>query len=414
MKKLLLLLAWFSISITGLDAQVSARPTNFTTSTSRSEFISYLKDTTISLALQQPLNKIVESQWKGAFWAMELINFQHDSVSQKLRYLLTHYSQYSDGFKRSLLEVVYALYPTSFQTLIATIAYREQDSKRFAMCMAYLKRISTNNQQRVALQNTIIKQFPNWKEDPILFSLYHDIQPAVQSLPSFKDLMAFYKGKKMIYSFQRPNRNYAGIAIIQNEEGNLVRDENGKIRFFEQFARSSSNLPWYITNGNTPQGIFVLTDTATSDNSFIGPTPNFQTQLPFESSVKTFTHEADSGKWSYDIYNSLLPESWRNYAPIQHAYFAGKAGRTEIIAHGTCIDPSYYRDQIYYPYTPSMGCLTGKEIWNPDGTIAYSAQLAMVNAWLQTPGTKGYLIVIHLEDKNETVQLAEIEKLLNE
>jgi len=89
-------------------------------------------------------------------------------------------------------------------------------------------------------------------------------------------------------------------------------------------------------------------------------------------------------------------------------------GRTEIIAHGTTIDPEYFKDKPFYPLTPTMGCLCAKELWNPtSGHPLVSEQLNLVNTWLSTPGKKGYLYVINVDDRHEPVTRAEVETWVN-
>ena len=65
----------------------------------------------------------------------------------------------------------------------------------------------------------------------------------------------------MIYSFQRWNRDYPGMAIIQNGDGSFARDSLGNLLIFQQLARSASDLPYFITSGSTPQGIFSVQGT---------------------------------------------------------------------------------------------------------------------------------------------------------
>ena len=98
---------------------------------------------------------------------------------------------------------------------------------------------------------------------------------------------------------------------------------------------------------------------------------------------------------------------------MTEAWNAGKAGRTEIIAHGTTIDPDYYKGRPFYPLTPSQGCLTAKEIWNvTTGHLLVSEQLNLVSAFMSTPGTKGYLYVINLDDQQKPVTREELEALV--
>jgi len=106
----------------------------------------------------------------------------------------------------------------------------------------------------------------------------------------------------------------------------------------------------------------------------------------------------------------LLPPDWRDHSPMMEAWSAGYAGRTEIIAHGTTIDPEYFRDKPFYPLTPTMGCLCAKELWNPTtGHPLVSEQLNLVSAYLSTPGRKGYLYVINIDGRRMPVSRTEVE-----
>ena len=124
----------------------------------------------------------------------------------------------------------------------------------------------------------------------------------------------------VVYSFQRKNRNFPGMVMVRNKDGAFIKDAPGKYFAVPQLARSCSNMPGYITNGNTPQGIFKIFGFANSKSIFIGPTTNIQMVLPYEHS----TDVDDSVTRSLgDNYRSLLPASWKNYYPIFEAYYAG-------------------------------------------------------------------------------------------
>ena len=219
---------------------------------------------------------------------------------------------------------------------------------------------------------------------------------------------------KRIYSFQRWNRDYPGLAIIQNANGSFARDANGKLLVFEQLARSASNLPYFLTNGSTPQGAYSIQGTEVSHNNFIGPTPNIQLVMPNETDSLFWHSIYDSTKDKFNNYLSLFPPNWQQYQPITESFVAGKIGRTEIIAHGTTIDPDYFKDKPYFPLTPTMGCLCAKEDWNIfNGKFLQSDQFNLVNTFVSTPGKKGYLIVINLDDQKKAVSSEELERIVN-
>jgi hypothetical protein len=137
--------------------------------------------------------------------------------------------------------------------------------------------------------------------------------------------------------------------------------------------------------------------------------------MPHEKSWEKYFHQPfDSTLDSVQLYKDLLPLSWRNYSPMNEAWEAGKIGRTEIIAHGTTIDPEYFKDKPYYPLTPTMGCLCAKEVWNiTSGKLLVSEQFNLVTTYTATPGYKGFLFVINLDDQQKAVTREEIEKWVN-
>ncbi len=220
----------------------------------------------------------------------------------------------------------------------------------------------------------------------------------------------------MIYSFQRWNRDYPGLAVVQNGDGTFARDSHGKLLLFQQLARSASGLPYFITAGNTPQGIYSVQGTGISHNNLIGPTPNLQMLLPFENNLLYWHQLPDSTATFLQNYTLLLPADWRNYLPMLEAVQAGAAGRTAIIAHGSTIDPDYFKDKPFFPLTPTLGCLSTQENWNIyTGKLLQSDQFDFVNTYLaREEDEAGYLLVINLDDKQAPVSRQEIEKMVNE
>jgi hypothetical protein len=147
---------------------------------------------------------------------------------------------------------------------------------------------------------------------------------------------------------------------------------------------------------------------------FIGPTPYIHSRLPHEVSLDDYMRRNDGGdaaKWSRVDYELLLPESWREDLSIFEAYEAGRAGRSEIIVHGTTINPAFYEGASYYPMTPSLGCLCTIEIWSEDdGTAIRSDQRELVEAWEALPGADrgGVLVVLELAPEARPVELADV------
>ncbi len=89
-------------------------------------------------------------------------------------------------------------------------------------------------------------------------------------------------------------------------------------------------------------------------SNFIGPTANIQLSMPVETSLQNFFNDSTISDtiWNIDYYKKLIPEDLKSYLPLYYSYYAGLAGRTEIIAHGTTIDPGFYANKPYFPLTP--------------------------------------------------------------
>lgn len=372
---------------------------------------------TINKNLSLPLTPDTEENWIDAFNAIELTRYTSPWIESKIRSAFNDIVLRTVDFQKSLVEIAYSNYPAALNKEIIQLSSIAQDAKLYAMCVEYLVASGANisaSKKEVKLRltkdpgNAILQQLCNRLNSP----------GAKEQLPSIKDLLKhpFFDTAVVVFSFQRKNRNYPGITIIRDTAGQFVKDDYGNIFTVTQLARSITNLPGYISNGNTPQGIFRMFGTAVSKSAFIGPTPNIQLTMPVETSIWHFMNDSSIADtvWSIDWYKKLLPDSWKNYLPFYEVYYAGKAGRTEIIAHGTTVDPTYYKGQPYYPLTPTLGCLCTKELWSAeDGSRQESDQQRLMDALQKAGGANGYYIVIELNDQQKPITPEEILTFIN-
>lgn len=414
MKKVLILLFLFNAV---LFAQLNPLDiySKITTKEARKEFT----ENQIKL-IENTFNSIPDSidyeKFSSAFWAMELINYKTDNIKEKLDKVLENYSNYPISFKRSLLQIIYSMYPLQYFKPLSNILFTETNDKLFAMCANYLIRMGYD---KIELKKIMVNNFPKYNESPILFMLSYNLEEPALVKPSIKDLIKhnIKTNYPIIYSFQRKNRDYQGIAVIKMVNGKLLKKSNNVPFYIKQLARAVTNLPGYITNGNTPQGIFSIQKFGNSTNKFIGPTPTIELVLPYEVSPILYFNDSllTNNEWTYDMYKNMLPVSWQNYTPIFEAYYAGKAGRNEIISHGTTVDPTYYKNAPFFPNTPTYGCLCASEVWNPTtGQLIQSDQLELDNAIINYGFPKGFLIVVELDDQEKDVTLEEVVKLFEE
>jgi hypothetical protein len=419
MKTLLLAVA-IILSLEG-SAQVILEPvhSDFVLYQRRIDFDKYMRAQTVNAAFAQPLDSNSEEKYREACWAISQFLLRSPEIKKGFRTLFTGYSTLEEETKRALLEAVYGVYPGEYKADISKLIRNESSPKLFAMQAAYLYRLDQTMINTSYLHALMVQQFSSYKDYPVLEELEKYLQShhqlVVQPTPGFASLFDYRKqsGQKTIYSFQRWNRDFPGLAIIQNQDGNFAKDSAGKLLVFQQLARSASDLPYFLTNGSTPQGIYSIQGTAVSRNNLIGPTPNIQLVMPGEADSIFWHSSYDTTQTPLVNYLNLLPDSWRSYTPMTESFYAGKIGRTEIIAHGTTIDPDYYKDKPFYPLTPTMGCLCAKENWNIfNGTLLQSDQLNLSRTFLSTAGSMGYLIVINLDNQQKPVDVREIEKLV--
>jgi hypothetical protein len=370
---------------------------------------------TITKNLSLPLNEETEDNWIDAFWGMELLRYQSPWAEGRIYIAFDSIEKRSIGFQRALLELVYTNYPTGFTRQVTALQNVTGNARIFAMCSEYQ---FLNNKNLLAGlkpedKKTFLIKTP--QDDAVINQMIDHLQniPLQKNTKILAAITSpyFLRGHTILYSFQRKNRNYPGLAMIRDSVGNFIQDDYGNTFSVPQLARSISNLPGYLTNGNTPQGIFRMHGFDTSSTTFIGPTTNIQLTMPFETSIPHFLMDSSitDKSWSEDWYKKLLPANLTYFKPLYESFFAGKTGRTEIIAHGTTVDPEYYSGQLYYPQTPTMGCLCTKEIWSEtDGRRLQSDQLRLVTALQKAGGANGYCLVIEIDDEQKPVSLNDI------
>jgi len=374
-----------------------------------------LVQNSINKNLSSSITDATEEDWQGAFWALELLQYKSLWVNGRIDTAAELMHSRSEAFQRATLELLYGNYPDKYYQPVKLLLMQTSNAKIFAMCAVYILNsghadedvnfLSVKTKQQLALQpgNAILEQ--------LLYQLENFKKPAKPvSLDGLlqKD---FLPGKVLVFSFQRNNRDFPGLVMVRDANGNFIKDSSGLYFSVPQLGRSSSSLPGYLTNGNTPEGIFRMKGYDVSTNGFIGPTVNVQLTMPFEKDAKHFYADSTNtdSTWNINDYRNLLPKDLKAYYPMYQSYYAGKAGRTEIIIHGTTINPAYYTAAPYYPLTPTMGCLTSKEIWNEQtGQRTDSDQQKLINALIPAGGAQGYAIVININDEQRPVLLYDI------
>lgn len=408
-----------------------------------------------------------ERLWQRALYIATYVP-PSDLSREGVRKALQASDRMPEEFQRMAMEAAYGVDPRAFLVEMATVADTTTDSKHFAMATLYLSRALSDEAgtRRDSLQR-LQERFPQWPSDPILTMLHFDLcreqGPAAQNAsdpittactaateaarmrPPLDDLFStrFAPGYPVVYSLQRPDRSWPGLALVRRPDGRFHRNPDGTLFHITHLARSRTDLPGYITNGNTPQGIFSVQGLGRSRLLAIGETPYLHLFLPNETSPARWFHNPALGQteWRQELYRQLLPEpapsesatapmaaplSWRDYFPFYTAWYAGAAGRYDILAHGTTVDLSRYIGRSWFPNAPTSGCLCAKELWDEEtGHALVSDQLALVHAWLEASGIRvpreegqgvltlqdkgpgGFLAVVELDNKPQPVTLDE-------
>jgi hypothetical protein len=368
---------------------------SFASKKSRENLMIKVKDSIIKTEADKFLNN-EKINWNSYAWATTLIIDNSSQNYAVLKKALTGYQQFSKPELQKIFESVFACFPNDFVNEIKVIAENESESEKvFASAINYL---AQNNKDVDYLLKTKFKN----NDKPILQALRNQFLTSYKPI-SFKELKKliefnFDKKSKFLYSIQHQNRDKIGRVFIQNVDGKLARKE-GKVIVISQLARSATNLPVYITNGNTPIGVYRINNLSISDNLFIGPTKSFAAYLPFECLPALFFNDS-SKEFSLYNYLSFFPKEIRKNLSLQQSYWAGKAGRSEIYFHGTTIDQNLYIGKEFYGQTPSLGCLCTSEVWNNEGKLISSDQQKLVDTWMRSGDEKGFAYVLELKDSD--------------
>ena len=415
MRVLIILLSFLSVNCFAQETVIFKDATK----AKRDNLSRHLNNTTITKNLSLLLSDSTEENWQDAFYAIALLQNKNPQIDRKINMAVADVMNRSVSFQRALLEILYDMYSGLYLKEIKLLLNTTADAKLFAMCGEYLLKSVKSPAEKNQLLVLARKKASQDMQGPHLEQLIFSITSSgkAMAVPSVHTLLTknYLKGNVLLISFQRKNRNYPGLALVRDSSGNFIKDESGSVLAVPQLARSIYNLPGYISNGNTPEGIFRMDGFDVSRLSMIGPTTNVQLTMPLEYHAHHFYRDSTlpDSIGSIQLYKKLLPKNFTNYYPIQQSFFAGKAGRTEIIAHGTTVDPAYYTGLLYHPFTPTMGCLCTIEMWSPtDGRRTKSDQQVLASAIAVAGGPYGYAIVINIDDAKGPVQIDDIKPYL--
>lgn len=361
------------------------------------------------------VSKIDESFLRQALYKAELTLDRSELVRNGILNCFQNFNNFSNETKKGIFLAAKACFPNKFIDEVFKLYNRVRDPEIFAYSALYLLDSEYGITNAVTVLAKTKDMFGSSLNDPFVKNLIEDLDERIAgtvNTPELRDLLAhdFQKGKTIIYSLHRKSRKNPGITIIKKPDGKFVRNDDGSIFYIKQLAVSASAYPGYLKGGNTPQGIFSIQAFYVSETEDIGPTPCVLTRIAFEKPVNVFYHNKNqNSKWSIKDYTNLLPESWQNYFPLQQAYYAGQFGRRLIVMHGSVDDPEFYKNESYFPLTPTRGCISSTEVWSEEtGKCLESDQVKLMNAFFSTKQLYGFLIVADLDNQNKPVAIEEI------
>lgn len=214
-----------------------------------------------------------------------------------------------------------------------------------------------------------------------------------------------YKDTVRLFLFCRENRDFPCLFVMKDIFGNIVK-ENGKVWSLPALAKSARNIPYYKTNGQTPNGVHTIDS--------VMPEANRQTAFGKFRRVMLDWIPKSQGELNT---KHFLPKSHTQLNWWKRANIARDAGRLYLRIHGTGRlndEPS----SSYFPHMPTSGCISTRE--GKYGAIRYTDQRKVLDKLMDAsqlkpvysnePNIKGILYVVNIDDQKKSVKLLDLKK----
>ena len=338
----------------------------WTTAAARAAQRSEVRNRSIEGNFGLPLTPEYEGRWQSFLGAVKWTSDRRPEVLAEVRRRLTMPPLETTATARAVevqrlaMETAHGLFPVELEEEMRRIFLTDYDAKRVAMAGAWLRRKDGSPGQRESLAAALRGRFSAWQAEPRFLALVTELEAPRQQFiaqrPPLADLLkAPFDGRPVVFSFQRVDRSWLGRAVVRHGSGRFVVEPDGSRFSVTQFALSASGLPGTLTNGNTPCGIFEITKVSTTRNT------RHRSHGDTRSLACLWSMTPSGPRRVTAVVAACLEKWW----PIREAWWAGQAGRNEILAHGTAIDPAPWMDTVFAGQTPSHGCLTCDESWDP-------------------------------------------------
>lgn len=268
-----------------------------------------------------------------------------------------------------VLEISYSAFPKEFSEQVEKIYQEVPHTGVTALAYLYLK------QSHIPVDLIPLQQLP----DALTKKLTEESHE--YPVPSLIELFQ--------HTFQ--GRKFAIVLRMESESRMFLKDSSDRWVDIGTGINTLSvlQIPYFLINGNTPEGIFKFRKITTSSNPRIGPTPVIQLSLPQEISPGEFFSEPEIKYYNRENLGSLFPESWRNYEPIYGSWVAGQMGRSGIWIHGSTLTPQFFSGNKNR-LTKTYGCISLPEHWEK-GILLRSEQENLLKIW-----NADYLILVNI------------------
>jgi hypothetical protein len=316
-----------------------------------------------------------------------------------LRSLLDTYTDHNLDITKKVLEITVSAFPKSFTSQVLKLAKGTSDYNLLVLSALYLKK----SKVFPSFLKTKLQQYPNKYHE--IFRKNHLSPP----LPPIEDLLWMNGNPEewMLFAFRKPK---SGFLLVRNPNGEFLR-EGEQILKIPIMAKSVLRLPFYVSMGDTPQGVYRILGTTSTNNPRIGPSPVLRLGLPLEVSLPNFFPNREDPEWSLSAIESFFPLSWRGYEKLYQSYYAGKNGRSGIWVHGSTLDPQKFKTVTGgTEHTLTYGCIALPEVWI-EGRLKESKQRNLLK---ELVNPKGYLVLVEIgeEEEKELERALETKKAL--
>lgn len=213
-----------------------------------------------------------------------------------------------------------------------------------------------------------------------------------------------YVQSAKIFMFCRINRLYPCLMLMRNNQGEVVRNNDGTLWNNQALASSSRGLPSYVRNGNTPSGIYTIDS--------VMPVADQRTAFgKFRRMILNFIPKSNEEI----LLKSLIPSSSHHQQWWRPSTVARDAGRNLFRIHGTG-KTNEDANTPYYPFVRTSGCIAQKE--NTYDGVTYIDQRKLLDQIMKAlkleanyaneVKIKGVLYLIEIDNEPRAVEITDL------